>query len=210
MQFITRLRTAVLPVIVIEDADDAVPLARTLDAAGLTTLEITLRTPAALECIRRIHAELPQLQLGAGTLTRIDEIDPVLAAGASFALAPGLSEPLVRASARAGLEYVPGVMTPSEVMRALELGCRHLKLFPAEQCGGTAMLRALASPFSQVSFCPTGGIDAARAPQYLALPNVFAVGGSWMVPPAALRERAWERIGLLAAEAARLGEQATR
>ncbi len=210
MEFIKRLSTRVIPVIVLDNADDAVPLASTLADAGLTTLEITLRTPVAIACIQRIHAELPQLQLGAGTLTRVEEIDKVLTAGASFALAPGLSETLVVAARAAGLEYIPGVMTPSEVMHATELGCRHLKLFPAEQCGGIGMLKALASPFAQVSFCPTGGIDATRAPQYLALPNVFAVGGSWMVPPVAVRERAWERIGLLAAEAARLGEQTAR
>ncbi len=206
MQFIEQLRTRIIPVIVIDDADDALPLARTLFEAGLTTLEITLRTPAAIESIRRIAGEMPELNLGAGTLTRVEEIDAVQAAGARFALAPGFSERVVSAAAQAGLEYVPGVMTPSEVMRAAEAGCRWLKLFPAEQSGGPSMLRALASPFSQIRFCPTGGIDAGKAPAYLAMPNVFAIGGSWMVPAQALRERHWEAIGALAREAVALAE----
>ena len=198
MRFVERLRAPVIPVIVLEDAADAVPLARVLSDAGLTTLEITLRTPAALECIRRIAAEVPQVQVGAGTVTRVDEIERVLAAGARFALAPGLSEAVLAEARACGLEYVPGVMTPSEVMRAVDAGCRWLKLFPAEQAGGVGMLRALASPFQGVRFCPTGGIDAARAPAYLAQPNVFAVGGSWMVPAAALRERQWSAVRELA------------
>jgi 2-dehydro-3-deoxyphosphogluconate aldolase/(4S)-4-hydroxy-2-oxoglutarate aldolase len=198
MRFIERLRVPVIPVIVLEDAADAVPLARVLADAGLTTLEITLRTPAALECIRRIAAEVPQVQVGAGTVTRVDEIERVLAAGARFALAPGLSETVLAEARACGLEYVPGVMTPSEVMRAVDAGCRWLKLFPAEQAGGVGMLRALASPFQGVRFCSTGGIDAARAPAYLAQPNVFAIGGSWMVPAAALRERQWSAVRELA------------
>jgi len=202
MRFVEHLRVPVIPVIVLEDADDAVPLARVLADAGLNTLEITLRTPAALECIRRIAEELPQVQVGAGTVTRVDEIERVLAAGARVALAPGLSEAVLAEARACGLEYVPGVMTPSEVMRAVHAGCRWLKLFPAEQAGGVGMLRALASPFQGVHFCPTGGIDSARAPAYLAQPNVFAVGGSWMVPAAALRERQWSAVRELAQAAA--------
>jgi 2-dehydro-3-deoxyphosphogluconate aldolase/(4S)-4-hydroxy-2-oxoglutarate aldolase len=208
MRFVEELPVPVIPVVVIDDAADAVPLARALVEAGLPAIEITLRTPAALDAIRRIADEVPQARVGAGTLTRVEDVERVLAAGARFAMAPGLSRAVVAEAIESGLEYLPGVMTPSEVMRAVELGCRWLKLFPAELAGGPAMLRALASPFPQVRFCPTGGVDAAKAPAYLALPNVFAVGGSWMVPAAAIRARDWPAVRTLAAEAARIGAAA--
>lgn len=204
MSFLERMSVAVIPVIVIERAQDAVPLARALAAGGLTTLEITMRTPAALAAIALIAEQVPQVQVGAGTVLSPDDARAAQRAGARFAFAPGLARDTVLAARDCGLEFVPGVMTPSEITAALALECRLLKFFPAGPAGGPAMLKALASPFGAARFCPTGGIGAAQLLEYLALPNVFAVGGSWMIPAAALEARDWPAIETRARDAVRL------
>jgi 2-dehydro-3-deoxyphosphogluconate aldolase/(4S)-4-hydroxy-2-oxoglutarate aldolase len=189
----------VIPVVVLEDADQAVPLARTLVDAGLPAIEITLRTPAALEAIARVAAEVPEACVGAGTVVSPAQAELALAAGARFLVSPGSTPALL--DALAGVPYLAGVATASEVMALLERGITAAKFFPAEANGGVAALRALAGPFPQVRFCPTGGIDAAKAPDYLALPNVACVGGSWMLPPPAVKAGDWELIRKLAATA---------
>jgi 2-dehydro-3-deoxyphosphogluconate aldolase/(4S)-4-hydroxy-2-oxoglutarate aldolase len=208
MRFLERMSVAIIPVIVIEHAHDAVPLARALAAGGLTTLEVTLRTPAALEAIGLIAEQVPQVQVGAGTVLGPDDVRNAWRAGARFAFAPGLARETVNAARDNGLEFIPGVMTPSEITAALALDCRMLKFFPAGPAGGPPMLKAFASPFAAARFCPTGGIGVAQLADYLALPNVFAVGGSWMIPPALLEARDWPAIESLAAQAVRLARAA--
>ena len=197
-------RAPVLPVLVIERADDAPRLARTLVDAGLPVLEVTLRTDAAPEAIARIAREVPDAVVGAGTVLDAVALAAVEQAGAAFAIAPGATDALYAAADGSPLAFLPGVATASELMRGLERGHRRFKFFPAEALGGVAALRSLAGPFPQARFCPTGGIDAARAPAYLRLPNVAIVGGSWMVPADAVEARDWSRIAALAREAAAL------
>lgn len=197
-------RAPVVPVLAIEDPDDAVPLARALVDAGLPVLEITLRTEHALEVIRRIATEVPTACVGAGTVLTPVHLDAVREAGAGFAISPGATEALYDAGDLSAIPWIPAVATAGELMRGLERGHRRFKFFPAEASGGIAALRSLAGPFPQAKFCPTGGIDAAKAPAYLALANVVTVGGSWMVPADALAARDWTRIGALAHEAAGL------
>lgn len=197
-------RAPVLPVLVIERLDDAVPLAHALVGAGLPVLEVTLRTDAALEAITRIAREVPDAVVGAGTVLDAAALAAVERAGAAFAIAPGATEALYDAAEASPLPFLPGIASASELMRGLERGHRRFKFFPAEALGGVAALRSLAGPFPQARFCPTGGIDAARAPAYLRLPNVATVGGSWMVPGDALASRDWTRIRALAGEAAAL------
>lgn len=201
-RLIDFLDSPVIPVIVLKDAADAVPLARALLAGGVRALEVTLRTPAGLEAIRRIAAEVPDALVGAGTVTRPDEMRAVKAAGARFAFSPGWAAELSQAADAEGIEFLPGVMTPSEAMAAANHGHRALKLFPASVAGGVPMLKAMAGPFADLRFCPTGGVDATNVAQYLALPNVFAVGGSWLTPADAMAARDWPRITALAAQAA--------
>ena len=196
------LRAPVIPVIVLDDASQAVPLARALVDGGVNALEVTLRTPAGFESIRRIAAEVPDALVGAGTITRASEFAQVAAAGARFAFSPGWSERLSAAAADTGIEFIPGVMTPSEAMAASSSGHRYLKLFPAAVAGGVNMLRSMAGPFPDLRFCPTGGVDEAVLASYLALPNVFAVGGSWLVPARALAAGDWAAITALARRAA--------
>ena len=190
----------VVPVLAVSDLDDAIPLAETLVAAGLPVLEITLRTPVALDVIRRMRT-VPGAIVGAGTVLTRADLFAVQDAGASFAISPGGTDALYAAAKDASIPLLPGIATASELMRGLEHGYNRFKFFPAESSGGIAALKAFAGPFAQVKFCPTGGIDAAKAPSYLALPNVMTVGGSWMVPLEALREKAWAKIGMLAEEA---------
>lgn len=192
----------VLPVITLEHAEDALPLARTLVDAGLRVLEVTLRSEAALPAIAEIAQALPQAIVGAGTVLGVRDLEAVVQAGAAFAIAPGATEALYRAAAHAPISLIPGVATASDVMLGMEHGHRVFKFFPAEANGGIAALRALSGPFREARFCPTGGIDAERAPDYLALPNVLTVGGSWMLPADALAARDWARIGGLARAAA--------
>jgi len=197
-------RAPVLPVLVIDRLDDAVPLARTLVAAGLPVLEVTMRTDVALAAIHRIAADVPDAVVGAGTVLDAASLAAVADAGAVFAIAPGATDALYDAADASSLPFLPGVATASELMHGIERGHRRFKFFPAEAAGGVAALRGLAGPFPQVRFCPTGGIDARSAPSYLRLPNVATVGGSWMVPADALAARDWDRIGTLARECASL------
>lgn len=188
----------VIAVIRIESADRAVDLARTLVDAGLSALEITLRTPAACEAIRRIRAEVPQARVGAGTVLNARDLERVAHAGARFAIAPGCTGALYRAAAGISLPLVPGVATASEIMAGLEQGHEHFKFFPAQAAGGTELLKAWSGPFPNARFIPTGGITLANAPSYLGLANVLAVGGSWMVPEDAIAAADWPRIASLA------------
>jgi len=194
----------VIPVIVIEELADPVPLAKALIAGGVRVLEVTLRTPVALEAIRAIAREAPEAIVGAGTLTRPEDFPAARDAGACFGVSPGLTPALIQAARDSGLPLLPGVMTPSDVIAARLAGFRALKLFPAQQAGGVGMLKALAGPFPDVTFCPTGGITAETAPEFLALPNVGCVGGSWLTPRAALAAGDWEAITALARQAAAL------
>ena len=194
----------VMPVIVIDRVEDAVPLARALVAGGVRVLEITLRTAAAVESVRAIRAAVPDAIVGVGTLTTPAQIDEVLAAGAVFGVSPGTTPELLAHAKRSGLPLLPGTMTPSDVMRALDAGYTRMKLFPAVPAGGIAMLKSLAGPFPGVVFCPTGGIDAASAPAFLALSNVACVGGSWLAPAARVAAGDWDAIRQLAAAAAKL------
>jgi 2-dehydro-3-deoxyphosphogluconate aldolase / (4S)-4-hydroxy-2-oxoglutarate aldolase len=196
----------VVPVVVVSDAADAVPLARALVAGGLPAIEVTLRTPAALDAIRAIAAAVPQAVVGAGTVITPEQTDASTAAGARFLVSPGWTDALLTAMRGAGVPYLPGVSTASEVVALLERGVRDMKFFPAQAAGGTAFLRSLAGPLPQARFCPTGGIGPADAPGYLSLPNVGCVGGSWMVPADAVAAGDWARIEELARSAARLGE----
>lgn len=194
----------VIPVVVIDDADDAVPLAEALVAGGVKVIEITLRTPAAIDAVRAITAAVHDMVVGVGTVRRAEDFASAADAGARFAVSPGLTDRLLAAAKDSGLSYLPGVMTPSEVMRAQEAGLSDLKLFPAEAAGGIALLRGLAGPFPDVTFCPTGGISADTARSYLALANVACVGGSWLTPKAAIAAEDWPAITALARAAVSL------
>ncbi len=197
-------QTTVLPVLVIDDAAKAMPLARALADGGLKLIEITLRTPAALSAIAAIVAALPEIVVGAGTVCHAIDARRAHEAGARFAVSPGHSMELGNACAELGLPFLPGVATASEVMAARNDGYEVLKFFPAEAAGGLEMLDALAGPFPDVMFCPTGGINAANAPAYLALSNVLCVGGSWIAPRAEVTAGNWAKLTELAATAARL------
>ncbi|HWT23339.1 MAG TPA: bifunctional 4-hydroxy-2-oxoglutarate aldolase/2-dehydro-3-deoxy-phosphogluconate aldolase [Solirubrobacteraceae bacterium] len=199
----------VVPVVVIEDAADGVPLARALVAGGLPAVEVTLRTPGALEALERIAAEVPDAIVGAGTVLSGAQADAAVAAGASFLVSPGTTPALLDAMAGSGVPFLPGAATASDVVALVERGVSVAKFFPAEAAGGVAALRALAGPFPDVRFCPTGGIDLRRAPEYLALPNVVCVGGSWMVPKDAARAGDWAAVEELARAAAALREPAS-
>lgn len=194
----------VLPVVVVESLDQAVPVARALVAGGLPAIELTLRTPVALEAIRAIAAEVPEILLGAGTITTPAQARAAAEAGARFLVSPGLTPALLGGMQDTGLPFLPGTATVSEALAALEAGCRELKLFPAAAAGGPAYLKAIGGPVPGARFCPTGGITVASAPDYLALPNVGCVGGTWITPAAALAAGDWARVTALAAEAAAL------
>lgn len=199
------LRAApVLPVIALDRLEQAVPLAEALLEGGIPTLEITLRTPVALAAIQAIRRAFPEALVGAGTVTSPAALRQVTEAGARFAVSPGLTPALAAAAAAGPLPLLPGVFTPGEVMAAQEAGFRFLKLFPAEQAGGIGMLKALAGPFPDLRFCPTGGIRPDTAAQYLAQPNVLCVGGSWLTPRALLAAGDWKGITTLARQAAAL------
>lgn len=199
----------VVPVVVLPDASVAVPLARALVAGGLPAIEVTLRTPGALDAIRAIADEVPQAVVGAGTVITVEQVDACVAAGARFLVSPGWTPSLLDAMRASGVPFLPGVSTASEVVALLERGVRDMKFFPARAAGGTEYLRSLAGPLPQARFCPTGGIGPATAPEYLALPNVGCVGGSWMVPADAVAERDWARIEALARGAAGLSAGGT-
>jgi len=186
---------------VIHKLEHAVPLANALLAGGIRVLEITLRTPVALEAIRVLRREVPDAIVGAGTVTRGEELDAVAAAGAVFAISPGVTAELLDAANRGPIPLIPGIATVSELMTGLARGYDHFKFFPAEAAGGVKMLQAFAGPFPRVTFCPTGGITAANYREYLALANVACVGGSWVAPQGAMDQGDWARITALAREA---------
>lgn len=200
----------VIPVIALEDADDAVPLCKALKAGGLEVAEITFRTDAAAPALRIVKEQFPEFALGAGTVTRVDEVDAAMEAGAQFAVAPGLNPLVVERAQEIGLPFFPGVCTPSDVEAALQLGCRTLKFFPAGAMGGTTMLKSLYGPYRHrgVEFIPTGGVKAANLAEYLAGPGVIAVGGSWVVSRDLLRTRQWAKVTELASEAVRIAGEA--
>jgi 2-dehydro-3-deoxyphosphogluconate aldolase/(4S)-4-hydroxy-2-oxoglutarate aldolase len=197
-------KAPVLPVIVIDRVEDAVPLARALVAGGLPVLEVTLRTAAALEGMRRIAVEVEGAVLGAGTVLAPADLEASAAAGCTFAISPGATSALYHAADASPIAWLPAVATASEVMQGLAHGHQRFKFFPAVSSGGIPALKGFAGPFPQVRFCPTGGIDAASAPDFLALPNVGTVGGSWMLPKDAIAGGDWARIERLAREAAGL------
>jgi Entner-Doudoroff aldolase len=184
----------IVPVIVIDDADAALPLADALCAGGLACAEITFRTSAAAEAIRRIARERPGMLVGAGTVLSPEQVHRARAAGAAFVVSPGLNPRVVELCQSLGLPVLPGVVTPSEIERARELGLGTLKFFPAEAAGGPKYLKAIGAPYPDVAFVPTGGISAANLAQYLALSNVAACGGSWMAPAEWIAQRQFDRI----------------
>ena len=188
----------VIPVLTIERAADAVPLARALVAGGLKVLEITLRTPCAIEAIELIAREVPDAVTGAGTVLNAKDWERAGKAGAQFIVSPGLTDPLIEVAASSPLAFLPGVATAGELMRGLDAGLTSFKFFPAETSGGAPALKALSGPFADIRFCPTGGITAKTAPDYLALPNVICVGGGWVAPTDAIASGDWARITELA------------
>ncbi len=192
----------VMPVIVVRDAACAVDLAKALTSGGIRTLEITLRTSAAFAAIRLIRDAVPDAIVGAGTVLNRAQWEQAVDAGAQFGVSPGLTSEVASAARSASLPFLPGVGTGTEAMRALDEGFAVQKLFPAEAIGGRALLKALYGPFPHLRFCPTGGINPESAPEYLALPNVVCVGGSWLVPDDAVESRDWSRITRLAQAAA--------
>ena len=195
----------VMPVVVVDDVAHAVPLARALVAGGLPAIELTLRTPVALDAIAAIAAEVPEILVGAGTVLSARQAEQARAAGAGFLVSPGATPSLLEGMAATGLPFLPGTSTVSEVLAVLEAGFTDMKFFPAEASGGTAWLKSVAAPVPDARFCPTGGITAASAPAYLALPNVGCVGGSWLTPAAALHGKDWPLVEQLARDAAALG-----
>lgn len=194
----------VIPVLVIDNIDDAVPLARALVDGGLRVLEVTLRTPAALDAIKAM-SDVEGAIVGVGTALNGDDLRRAQDHGATFAVSPGFTENLGSVSTELNLPLLPGVMTSADVMRALDHGCTELKFFPASQAGGPAMLKALGGPFVNTVFCPTGGIKLETAPDYLALDNVLCVGGSWVAPAQLVREGNWAGITKLARQSLTLG-----
>ncbi|WP_028648119.1 bifunctional 4-hydroxy-2-oxoglutarate aldolase/2-dehydro-3-deoxy-phosphogluconate aldolase [Nocardiopsis sp. CNT312] len=194
----------VLPVVVVSDAEAAVPLARALVAGGIPGVEVTLRTPAALSAIERIAAEVPDAVVGAGTVAAAEQAEAAAKAGARFLVSPGCTPDLAAAMIDTGLPFLPGVATVSEALALLERGITEMKFFPAEAAGGVPFLKSLGGPLPQVRFCPTGGITPASAPTYLALPNVGCVGGSWLAPADLVAAGDWDAVTALAREAASL------
>ena len=194
----------VIPVIVLNDVAHAVPMARALVAGGIRMLEVTLRTSQALACIEAIAKEVPEAIVGAGTVRNAADAKAAANAGAKFAVSPGYTPAVGQACRDEGLSLLPGVATGSEIMMAQEDGYTELKFFPAMQAGGPAMLKAWGGPFFDVRFCPTGGVTAQNASEFLSLSNVACVGGSWLVPAEALAKGDWARIEMLAREACQL------
>ncbi|MFC3208566.1 2-dehydro-3-deoxy-phosphogluconate aldolase [Aquamicrobium soli] len=197
----------VIPVLKIDDIAHAVPLARALARGGLPMIEITLRTGAAMEAIRRVAGEVGEAIVGAGTILNARQFDEAAKAGSQFIVSPGLTRDLLAAADGSAVPLLPGAITPAEIMLAGEAGLDFLKFFPAEQAGGAAFLKALASPFAGTRFCPTGGINVRNAGDYLALPNVACIGGSWVAPDDLVKAGRWDTIEMLAREANALGQR---
>lgn len=189
-------RAGVIAVLMIDDAADAVPVAKALSEGGVEAVELTLRTPVAMECLRRIRAEVPQMMVGVGTILTPQQVEEVKAAGAAFGVAPGMNPRVVTAAREAGLPFAPGVGTPTDIELAIEQGCRLLKFFPSEPSGGLAYLRTIAAPFAHlgVRYIPLGGVTAANAEAYLREPAVQALGGSWLAPRDLIQVRNWAAI----------------
>jgi 2-dehydro-3-deoxyphosphogluconate aldolase/(4S)-4-hydroxy-2-oxoglutarate aldolase len=202
-------RGPVLPVVVVDDPARAVGLVRALAAGGVTTVEVTLRTARALDCVRAIRDALPEAVCGVGTVLDRRQLEAATAAGAAFAVSPGATPTLLDAAGDAGVPFLPGAATASEIMALRERGYRLVKLFPAEQAGGVAFLKALASPLADMRFCPTGGIGPANARAYLSLPNVACVGGSWLAPAEQVDAGDWAAITRLAHAASALAQPAS-
>ncbi len=196
--------TGLLPVVTIENPETADPIAEALMAGGIPRIEVTLRTPRALEALERIAKNHPDMLVAAGTVLTTEQLRRVGEAGAAFAVSPGLTPQLLDAAAEGPLPLLPGVSSPSELMLGLEAGLTAFKFFPAEASGGVAALKALSAPFCKARFCPTGGVNLASATTYLALENVMCIGGSWIVPGDAVAAGDWARIETLAREAAAL------
>ncbi|SDK40967.1 2-keto-3-deoxy-phosphogluconate aldolase [Ferrimonas sediminum] len=191
----------VIPVMVIEQLDQAVPLARALVAGGIRILEVTLRTECALEAIKLIREEVPEALVGAGTVLNPLQLQSVVDAGAQFAISPGVTSALLEAGAEGSIPLIPGVASVSDAMKAMDYGYHFLKFFPAEASGGVKAIKSMGSPLSKLTFCPTGGIGLANCKDYLALSNVACVGGSWIAPSDAVRDGDWQRISDLSSQA---------
>lgn len=202
-------QTGVIAVLMIDRTADAVPLARALLAGGVDAIELTLRTEVALDCLRQIRAEVPEITAGVGTILTPKQANDAKEAGATFGVAPGMNPRVIAEAARIGLPFAPGVCTPTDIELALEAGCKVLKFFPSEPCGGLAYLRTIAAPFMHlgVQFIPLGGVNAANAPTYLKEPSVLALGGSWLAPKDLIAKGDWEAITRLAREASDIVKQ---
>jgi len=202
MSFETWLKDSkpVIPVIVIDEIEQAVPLARALLAGGVRLLEVTLRTPVAFAAIEKIAKEVPEAIVGVGTATKAEHIQQAKDAGAQFALSPGISDGLINKAQQLALPFMPGVMTPSDIILGLDNGLSEFKFFPAQQAGGVNMLKAFSGPFPQVRFCPTGGISTSNYQEFLALDNVMAVGGSWLCSKDLMANQDWQAIEQLGKE----------
>ena len=196
-------RTGVIAVLMIDDANDAVPVAHALLAGGVDCIELTLRTPAAMEALRRLRAEVPAMTVGVGTILTPQQVNEVKAADAAFGVAPGMNPRVVAEARRAGLPFAPGVCTPTDIELAIEQGCALLKFFPSEPCGGLAYLRTIAAPFAHlgVKYIPLGGVGASNAEHYLKEPSVHALGGSWLAPRDLIQRKDWNAITTNAREA---------
>ena len=199
-------KIGILPVIALDDAAQAVPLAKALAAGGIPVAEVTFRTAAGEEAIRRITQECPEVLVGAGTVLTTEQVDRAVNAGAKFVVSPGTNRKVVGRCREMGVQPIPGVVTPTEIEAALELGLDVLKFFPAEPSGGLAMIKALAAPYTQVRFIPTGGISAANVGEYLRYPKILACGGSWMVQKELVNAGKFDEIQILAAEAAAIAK----
>lgn len=191
----------VVPVMVLNDVEKAVPLAKALMAGGIKVLEVTLRTPAALEVIQRIAEEVPESLIGAGTVTNAQQLKAVIEAGAKFAISPGMTPDLLEAGMKAEIPLIPGISSTSDLMQAKDAGYTYLKFFPAEASGGAKAIKSIGGPFPEMTFCPTGGIGLGNYNDYLSLSNVICVGGSWLAPDDAIEAGDWDRITQLAKEA---------
>ncbi|MDB5367768.1 MAG: keto-deoxy-phosphogluconate aldolase [Rhodospirillales bacterium] len=194
----------VIPVLAFDNPDHAVPMARAMVRGGLRVLEVTLRTPTALDSIKRIATDVPEAIVGAGTVLDGKQLRQAIEAGSKFLVSPGVTDELLDAAEATDVPLLPGIATASEAMRLASRGITMMKFFPAEQIGGVKLLQALGAPLPHLRFCPTGGINLQNAPSYLALPNVLCVGGSWVAPADAFAAQDWARIERLAAEAAAL------
>lgn len=196
----------IVAVLVVDRVEDAVPLAQALLAGGVDVMELTLRTPAAIDSLTAIKAAVPQMLAGVGTILTTEQVTQVVEAGAAFGVAPGLNPRILAAARAAGLSFAPGILTPSDIEAAIELGCKILKFFPAEPSGGLAYLKAIAAPYAHLGlkFVPLGGLNAKNMASYLADPSIAALGGSWLAPRELIKAGAWDQITALAAEAVQI------